>query len=165
MNGVVPAAPDRSTGGPLDRGSEATRRQRAASLHALEVLEYAVHAPAPRRLRTWMHRVAIAADALAAALEAERRADDGNVGLLTEIALTDPAQVPRVEELRRQLLDLRVAVAGLRERIEPDPLLTPDPETLRDHLTCIAREFHRHQADEAALIRDATGLDMSAPAS
>src|SRR5690242_20420189 len=48
----------------VDRAAELSRDAREASLHALHVLEYALSAPAPRRERTWLHRVTVALDAL-----------------------------------------------------------------------------------------------------
>ena len=51
-------------------GNDATTRSgHDASQHALHVVEYALSAPAPRRERTWLHRLTIAIDALSDAID------------------------------------------------------------------------------------------------
>ena len=71
------------------------RDQRRAALHAIHVLEYALTAPAPRRHRTWLHRVAVAVDALYTALRVHADSNDTSLTLLDEIALSDPGQLDR----------------------------------------------------------------------
>lgn len=135
----------------------AVRAERAAALHALHVLEYALAAPAPRRHRTWLHRVTVAVDALHAALHAQLPTDDNPFRLLDEIALADPELAPHVRNFHQELLDLTIAVASLRERIEPDPTIDIDPADVRERLGALTTRFRRHRAREADLIFEATG--------
>lgn len=134
------------------------RRQRSVALHALHVLEYALTAPAPRRQRTWLHRVTISVDALSAALHAQLRSPGDKIDFLTELALTEPTYAIRIQRLRQELLDLAVATASLREQIEPDPTMTVDPSYVRERLAAIAHRFRQHQAREADFVYEATGL-------
>lgn len=137
-----------------------TTAVRTASLHALQLLEYALAAPAPRRQRTWQHRVTTALDALAAALHRQLHAEDDSFGLLSEIALSEPEYALRIQRLRQELLDLTVAVASLREKIEPDPIRDNDPDDIRTRLAVIAPRFRAHLAREADLVYHATHIDL-----
>ena len=137
------------------------RSERHVALHALHVLEYALNAPSPRRQRTWLHRVTIAVDALKRALDAQLHLhDDDSVNLLAELALSDPGYAIRIQRLRQELLDLTVAVASLREQIEPDPAIAIDPSDIRDRLATITRRFRQHQARESDLVYEATGIEL-----
>ena len=137
------------------------RSERRIALHALHVLEYALSAPAPRRHRTWIHRVSVAVDALKRALDAQLHLrDDDSLDLLAELALSEPGYAIRIQRLRQELLDLMVAVASLREQIEPDPTIDIDPADIRDRLATITRRFRQHQAREADLVYEATGIDL-----
>ena len=137
------------------------RSERRIALHALHVLEYALNAPAPRRHRTWIHRVSVAVDALKRALDAQLHThDDDSLDLLAEVALSDPGYAIRIQRLRQELLDLTVAVASLREQIEPDPAIDIDPADIRDRLATITHRFRQHQAREADLVYEATGIDL-----
>jgi hypothetical protein len=138
----------------------AKSQARDASLHALHLLEYALSAPAPRRQRTWQHRVSIALDVLADALDRQLHAEDDSFGLLAEIALSEPEYALPVQRLRQELLDLTVAVASLREQIEPDPEMVCDPVDIRTRLAVIAPRFRAHLAQEADLVYDATHIDL-----
>jgi hypothetical protein len=106
--------PSPSTDAPR-HGELPSTAQRRALLHALHVLEYALDAPAPRRQRTWLHRVQSAVDALGRALDRELR--DGNV--------------------RDEQRDLAIALAAVRERIEPDAEFGLDPDDIRARLAVI----------------------------
>ena len=141
--------------------ASAVRSARRNSLHAMHVLEYALCAPAPRRHRTWIHRVTAAVDGVRAALDAQLHAqEDGSVDLLAELALSQPDYAVRVQRLRQELLDLKVAAASLREQIEPDPALSIDPADIRDRLASIARRLRQHQAREADLVYEATSIEF-----
>jgi hypothetical protein len=134
--------------------------ERRTALHALHVLEYALTAPAPRRHRTWLHRVSVAIDALHAALQAQLPTTDNPLHLLDEIALSNPEYLDRIQRLRQELLDLTIAVASLREQIEPDPTIEIDPAGIRDRLSTITRQFRQHQAREADLVYEAAGVEL-----
>lgn len=135
---------------------------RGASLHALQVLEYALSAPAPRRHRTWVHRVSTALDALKDALDRQMQAETESFGLLSEIALSEPSFAPAIRQLRDDLLEVAVAVASLREKIESYPEFTCDPAEVRDRLAAVTRHFREHLARESDLVYDATGIDLQA---
>ena len=127
----------------------------------MHVLEYALCAPAPRRHRTWLHRVTAAVDRVRVALDAQLQThNDGSIGLLAEVALSQPDYAVRIQRLRQELLDLKVAAASLREQIEPDPAISIDPADIRDRLATIARRFRQHEAREADLVYEATGIEL-----
>ena len=136
------------------------RAERQTALHALHVLEYALTAPAPRRQRTWLHRVTVAVDALHSALQAQLPKADGSIRLLDEIALSHPNYMPRIQRLQQELFDLTIAVASLREHIEPDPTIAIDPADIRQRLGAVATQFRQHQAREADLVYEATGREL-----
>ena len=138
-----------------DVGSE-----RRAALNALHVLEYALTAPAPRRQRTWLHRVSVAVDRLHDALRVQLPTTDSSVRLLDEIALSHPEYLTQVRRLQQELLDLTIAVASLREQIEPDPAIAIDPADIRERLGNITRQFRQHQAREADLVYEAAGVEL-----
>ena len=133
------------------------RSQRQASLHALHVLEYALAAPAPRRQRTWLHRVSTAIDALHDALRKQIAHDDDPIRLHDEIALCHPHCLPKIQQLQRELVDLTIAVASLREQVEPDPLIEIDPTQIRERLSNVTKQFREYQARESDFIYEAIG--------
>lgn len=134
--------------------------QRQAALRALHVLEYALAAPAPRRHRTWLHRVTVAIDALHTALHAQLPNAEGPIGLLDEIALAHPSCIPRIHRLQQELLDLTIALASLREQVEPDPMIKIEPADIRDQLGALTTRFRQHQAREADLVYEAIGRQL-----
>jgi hypothetical protein len=136
------------------------RAEREAALRALHVLEYALAAPAPRRQRTWLHRVTAAIDALHDALVRQIPEPGHSVGLLDEIALYDPRCLPAVQELQQELLGLTIAVASLRERVEPDPTMEIDAGDIRERLSVVTKLFRQQQAREADLVYEVTGLEL-----
>jgi hypothetical protein len=148
--------------GPLDALAADVRAERQTALHALHVLEYALAAPAPRRHRTWLHRVTIAVDALHTALHSQLSTTDNPIRLLDEIALSHPDYLPQIEQLHQELLDLTIAVASLREQIEPDPTIDINPTDIRERLSTLTKQFREHQAREADLVYDATGQELDA---
>lgn len=154
------SGPTSRTNSPLDALAADVRQERRIALHALHVLEYALTAPAPRRHRTWLHRVTIAVDALHTALRVQLHAGDQPICLLDEIALSNPSYLEPIQRLRQELLDLTIAVASLREQIEPDPVIEINPDEIRERLATLTRQFRQHQAREADLVYEATGLDI-----
>lgn len=146
--------------GTFDRLAADVRAERQAALRALHVVEYALIAPAPRRYRTWLHRVTVAVDALHAALRAQLPGADGPIRLLDEIALSHPEHIAQIQQVQQELLDLTIAVASLREQIEPDPTIEIDPAGIRDRLGVVAARFRAHQAQEADLVYEATGREL-----
>jgi hypothetical protein len=129
-------------------------------LSALDVLEYALSAPVPRRERTWLHRVTVALDALAVALDRQIHAEDESLGLLSEIALCEPRYALQIQRLRQEQVDLAIAVASLREQIEPNPELPIDTADVRDRLATVARRYRHHRGRESDLIYEAVGLEL-----
>jgi hypothetical protein len=130
------------------------RAERQASLHALHVLEYALCAPAPRR-----HRIAV--DALGQTLKTQLHAGDETIGLLDEIVLSEPSYADAVAHVRRDLIDLSIALASLREQLEADQEICVHPGDVRDRLATLTRRFRQHRANEADLIYKATGIDVN----
>jgi hypothetical protein len=61
------------------------------------------------------------------------------------------------------MLDLTIAVASLREQIEPDPGSEVDPSGIRERLSTVTQRFRAHQAREADLVYEATGLGLQEP--
>lgn len=135
------------------------RLERRTALHALHLLEYSLNAPAPRRHRTWIHRVTTAVDALWSALDVQLHRQDA-IDLFAELALSEPSYAIRIERLRQELLDLTIAVASLREQIEPDPAIGIDPSDIRDRLATVTHRFRQHQAREGDLVYEATGIEL-----
>jgi hypothetical protein len=144
----------------FDARAADVREERRVALHALHVLEYALSAPAPRRQRTWLHRVTIAIDALHTALQTQLYTGGLPMGLLDEIALSNPSYLAPIQRLRQDRLDLTIAVASLREQIEPDPAIQTNPDEIRERLATFTSQFRQHQAREADLVYEATGLDL-----
>jgi hypothetical protein len=134
--------------------------KRQTALHAIHVLEYALNAPAPRRHRTWLHRVTVAIDALHNALQVQLPKDGDPIGLLDEIALSHPTYIPRIQRLQNELLDLTIAAASIREQIEPDPTIDVNPPEIRDRLAALTKQFREHQAREADIIYEAVGRQV-----
>jgi hemerythrin-like domain-containing protein len=146
-------------GGRLVSAADTARAERAAAMHALHVLEYALAAPAPRRHRTWLHRVIDAVEALSIALETHHD-NERSLDLLEEVALCHPHHAAQVQRLRREHLDLRIATAALREQIEPDPEIPIDPNDVRNRLAALAERYRQHRAREADLLYTATGIEI-----
>lgn len=138
------------------------RAQRRSALRALHVLEYALEAPAPRRHRTWLHRVTLAVDALHAALHEQLPVDatSESIGLLDEIALSHPGYIPRIRHLQEERRDLDIAVASLREHLELDSTIEIDPDNIRDRLATLTRRFREHRARETDLVYETIGRDV-----
>jgi len=134
--------------------------ERQTALRALHALEYALAAPAPRRHRTWLHRVMAALDVLHAALETQVPKAGGPVRLLDEIALCHPEYLPQIVRLREELLDLTIAVASLREKIEADPAIEIDPTEVRTRLSTVTKQFREYQAREADLVYEAIDQNL-----
>ena len=145
----------------LDVLADTVRSERAAALRALHVLEYALAAPAPRRHRTWLHRVSVAIEALDTAIHAQLPTTDGSVRLLDEIALTHPAHLTRVEALQQAFLDLSIATASIREQVEAD--IDVDPNQIRERLSTLSQQFRTYQAEEADLVYEITGRELDDP--
>jgi hypothetical protein len=146
-----------------DSADATTRRGHAASLHALQVVEYALSAPAPRRERTWLHRLTTAVNALADAIDRQIDDNDNSIGLLSEIALSEPELVDAVIELRDEQRALRVAIASLREQLDERPELPLDTDAIRRRFTELADRYRQHHIREAELIHATLGIDITEP--
>ncbi len=157
---VTTSAPTESRS-KIDALANDARHERAVALRALHVLEYALAAPAPRRQRTWVHRVSVALDALDAAIQAQLPGPDDPVRLLDEIALTHPECLERIEALQQALLDLSIATASIREQIEAGVCI--DPDVIRQRLSTLAQQFRARAAKEADLVDEAIGRELDKP--
>ena len=83
--------------------------------------------------------------------------DDDPIRLHDEIALCHPDCLPKIQQLQRELLDLTIAVASLREQVEPDPLIEIDPTQIRERLSNVTKQFREYQARESDFIYEAIG--------
>ena len=128
-----------------------------------QVVEYALSAPAPRRERTWLHRVTIAADALADAVDRQITDNDNSIGLLAEIALSEPDHTDAVVDLKNEQRALRVAIASLREQLDDHPELPIDTTGIRERFTEVAHQYRQHHTREIELIHTALGIDITQP--
>lgn len=144
----------------LDPAVESTRAGRFDTLDALHALEEALDAPTPRRERTWLHRVLAAVDVLSATLDAQAATDREAQSLLTEISRDDPRFAPRVDRLRAEQADLRIALTSLRDQLAPEASLPVDTADIRDRLASLARRLRAHRAREADLVYEAVNIDL-----
>ena len=149
----------------LDQANSATRTGHDRSRRALHVVEYALSAPAPRRERTWVHRLSAAVDRLAESIDRQIADDDNCIGLLAEIALTEPDRMQDVVELRDEQRALRVAIASVREQLDEHPEIPLDIEAVRRSFTELANRYRRHHTLEVELIHTALGIDITEPGS
>ena len=142
---------------------DTTRTGHDASRHALHIVEYALSAPAPRRERTWLHRLQVAVDALADAIDSQIRNNDDSIGLLAEIALSEPAYIDSVLDIRNEQRTLRIEIASLREQLDDRPELPIDTNNLRNRFAELARRYRQHQTRETELIHTALNIDITKP--
>ncbi len=150
----------------VDYGSPAatSRADRDTSLGALHALEEALAGAAPGRHGLWLQRVTTALDTLDTALNTQGATDSETTSLLSEIARTEPRLVPRIERLRQEYNDIRVALHSLRNQISPigDQPADIDVADIRDRLSGIARRYRRHRSREADLVYEAINVDLGA---
>ena len=147
----------------FDRADATTRSGHDASLYALQIVEYALSAPAPRRERTWLHRLTIAVNALAVAIDQQIADNDNSIGLLAELALSEPELIDAVVDLRNEQRALRVAIASLREQLDEHPELPIDTTNIRQRFTELAHQYRQHHTRAAELIHAALGIDITEP--
>ena len=147
----------------FDRADATTRSGHDATLHALQVVEYALSAPAPRRERTWLHRLTIAVNTLADAIDHQIADNDNSIGLLAELALSEPKLIDAVVDLRNEQRALRVAIASLREQLDEHPELPIDTINIRQRFTELAHQYRQHHTREAELIHASLGIDITEP--
>ena len=156
-------SPDTTHDDEIDRAAAATRCGHDAALHALQVVEYALTAPAPRRERTWRHRLTIAVNALADAIDQQIADNDNSIGLLAEIALTQPERLDAIIDLRNEQRALRVAIASVREQLDEHTELPIDTTDIRQRFAYVALQFRQHHTREAELIHTSLGIDITEP--
>ncbi len=140
-----------------------SRADRDTSLAALQALEDALAGPAPGRHRAWLQRVVAALDALDTALDTQGSTDGEANSLMSEIARNEPRLVGRIDRLRQEYHDIRVALHSLRDQITPDPCHDPgevDVSDIRERLSAIARRYRQHRSREADLVYEAVTLDL-----
>ena len=105
-----------------------------------------------------MHRVQGALDALRRALDAQLHNDDQTI--LASVAAHEPRYAARVQRLEQELRDLAIAMAAVREQIEPDPEFEINPEDIRHRLGDLTQRLRRQRAREADLVYEATGINL-----
>lgn len=142
--------------------AEASRSDRNTSLDALHVLEDALAGPAPGRHQAWLQRVIEALDALDVALNTQGSTDSETTSLLTEIERNEPRLSARIERLRQEYNDIRVALHSLRGQIGSSARQTGDVDVadIRDRLSDIARRYRQHRSREADLVYEAVNIDL-----
>jgi len=145
--------------GILEPAVKASRAGRFDTMEALHALEDALGAPAPRRERTWLHRVLAALDVLSAMLDSQAAGDEAQ-SLLTEIRREDPRLAPRVDRLRAEQADLRIAITSLRDQLAPDATVPVDTADIRDRLASLARRLRAQRARESDLVYEAVNVDL-----
>ena len=155
-------SPDALDDDDLNRAAT-TRSGHNVSRHALQVVEYALSAPTPRRQRTWVHRLTIAVNALADAIDQQIADNDHSIGLLAEIALTQPEHSDAVIDLRNEQRALRIAIASVREQLDEHPELPIDTTDIRQRLAHVAQQYRQHNTREAELIHTTLGIDITEP--
>ena len=146
--------------GVLDPAVRSSRAGRFDTMQALHALEEALAAPAPRRERTWLHRVLAALDLLSAMLDSQVAGDQEAQSLLTEIRREDPRLAPRVDRLRAEQADLRIAITSLRDQLAPDASVPVDTADIRDRLASLARRLRAQRARESDLVYEAVNVDL-----
>jgi len=146
--------------GILDPAVKASRAGRFETMEALHALEEALDAPTPRRERTWLHRVLAALDVLSAMLDSQAAGDHETTSLLTEIRRDDPRLGPRVDRLRVEQADLRIAITSLRDQLTPDASMPVDTADIRDRLASLARRLRAQRARESDLVYEAVNVDL-----
>jgi hypothetical protein len=146
----------------LDPAVQASRSARFDTMAALHALEEALDAPTPRRERTWLHRVLAAVDVLSDMLDSQTASDEDTGSLLTEISRNDARLGPRVERLRAEHADLRIAITSLRDQLTPDATIPIDTADIRDRLAALARRLRAQRARESDLVYEAVNVDLGA---
>lgn len=146
----------------LDPAVKLSRARRFDTLEALHALEDALDAPTPRRERTWLHRVLSTLDVLSGMLDAQAHRDQDSPSLLTEIRRDEPRLGPRVDRLRTEQADLRIAITSLRDQLAPDAAVPVDTADIRDRLAALARRLRAQRAREADLVYEAVNIDLGA---
>jgi hypothetical protein len=144
----------------LDPAVKASRSGRFDTLEALHALEDALAAPTPRRERTWLHRVLSTLDVLADMLDTQAVRDRETNSLLTEIRRDDPRLGPRVDRLRAEQADLRIAITSLRDQLAPDAAAPVDTADIRDRLAALARRLRAQRARESDLVYETVNIDL-----
>ena len=144
----------------LDPAVKVSRAGRFDTMEALHALEDALDAPTPRRERTWLHRVLSTLDVLSDMLDAQTVSDLDTSSLLTEIRRDDPRLGPRVDRLRAEQADLRIAITSLRDQLAPDAAIPVDTADIRDRLASLARRLRAQRARESDLVYEAVNIDL-----
>jgi len=144
----------------LDQAVDVSRAGRFDTMEALHALEDALDAPTPRRERTWLHRVLATLDVLSEMVDAQTARDQETSSLLTEIRRDDSRLGPRVEWLRAERADLRIAITSLRDQLAPDATVPVDTADIRDRLASLARRLRAQRARESDLVYEAVNIHL-----
>ena len=93
-------------------------------------------------------------------LDAQTASDQDTSSLLTEIRRDDPRLGPRVDRLRAEQADLRIAITSLRDQLAPDAAIPVDTADIRDRLAALARRLRAQRARESDLVYEAVNIDL-----
>jgi hypothetical protein len=135
------------------------------TLLAMQQLEAALAATAPRREQTWLVGVRAALDVLAETAASETRNAEQPDSLLSDIARSQPWLRNRTRGLRLHYRQLQDTIASLRDELD-EPGETPvDFADLRQRLSSVLTGLRHQQARESDLIYeayyDAFGSDVA----
>lgn len=125
------------------------------TLLAMQELEAALGAAAPRREQAWRHEVrrALAVLGEAAREEADNAAQPDS--LLSDIARTQPWLRNRARGLRTHYRQLRDTIAALHDELDHAADLTVDFTDIRQRLTWVLAGLRHQRARESDLIYEA----------
>jgi hypothetical protein len=131
------------------------RRDDDRTLAAMQALEAALAAPAPRRENVWRHAVLSALDTLHHATAAEQANADQPDSLLSDITRTQPRLRTAVRGLRIQYRQLSDAIDALRDELGRANEPTPGHGDVRERLGWLLTALRHQQARESDLIYEA----------
>jgi hypothetical protein len=135
------------------------------TLLAMQQLEAALGAAAPRREQAWHDHVRTALDILAEAAASEAHNAELPDSLLSDIARTQPWLRNRVRGLRLQYRQLQDSIASLQDELNEPGGAPVDFADLRQRLSWVLSGLHHQRARESDLIYeayyDAFGTDVA----
>jgi hypothetical protein len=139
------------------------RLTRDAALDSMHALEAALGAAAPTHERQWNELVSVALDDLRDALARHTAAMEEPGGLYEEIDITRPTLARRVEQLRRDHVQLMNQISALQATVRSfGAKETPDFADIRDRAATLLTAIHRHRAAETDLVFESFYTDIGA---
>ncbi|HYZ55339.1 MAG TPA: hypothetical protein VE733_17810 [Streptosporangiaceae bacterium] len=137
------------------RQMEQRQSDQDRTLLAMQQLEAALGAAAPRRERAWHSEVRSALAVLGEAASSEAKNAEQPESLLSDIARTQPWLRNRVRGLRIQYRQLQASIASLQSELEEPTGSAVDFADIRQRLAWILTGFRHQRARESDLIYEA----------